>query len=39
MFQKLDIFPSSADGKETPTMLGPLDRANLTDTVTEDSSF
>jgi hypothetical protein len=29
MFQKLDLFPSSGDGKETPTLLGPLGRANL----------
>jgi hypothetical protein len=28
-FQKLDLLPSSGDrGRETPTLLGPLDRAN-----------
>jgi hypothetical protein len=24
-FRKLDLFPSSGDGKETPTLLGPLE--------------
>jgi hypothetical protein len=28
MFQKLDMFPSSGEG-ETPTLLGPLEGANL----------
>jgi hypothetical protein len=28
-FQKLDLFLSSGDGRETPTLLGPLGRANL----------
>jgi hypothetical protein len=28
-FRKLDLFPSSGDRKETPTLLGPLERANL----------
>jgi hypothetical protein len=28
-FQKLDLFPSSGEGRETPTLLGPLERANL----------
>jgi hypothetical protein len=28
-FQKLDLFPSSDDGWETPTPLGPLERVNL----------
>jgi hypothetical protein len=23
MFQKLDLFPSSGEGRETPTLLGP----------------
>jgi hypothetical protein len=27
-FRKLDLFPSSGKG-ETPTLLGPLERANL----------
>jgi hypothetical protein len=29
MLQKLDLFPSSGEGRETPTLLGPLKRANL----------
>jgi hypothetical protein len=29
MFRKLDLFPSSGDGKKTPTLLGPLERADL----------
>jgi hypothetical protein len=28
-FRKLDLFPSSGEGSETPTLLGPLERANL----------
>jgi hypothetical protein len=29
-FRKLDLFPSSDErGRETPTLLGPLERANL----------
>jgi hypothetical protein len=29
-FRKLDVFPSSGEGKETPTVLGPpLERSNL----------
>jgi hypothetical protein len=28
MFRKLDLFPSSGDGRETHTLLGPLERAN-----------
>jgi hypothetical protein len=28
-FRKLDLFPSSGEGWETPTMLGSLGRANL----------
>jgi hypothetical protein len=27
--RKLDPFPSSGEGTETPTLLGPLERANL----------
>jgi hypothetical protein len=27
-FRKLDLFPSSGEWRETPTMLGPLERAN-----------
>jgi hypothetical protein len=27
-FRKLDLFPSSGEGR-TPTLLGPLERANL----------
>jgi hypothetical protein len=29
MFRKLDLFLSSGDGRESPTLLGPLERANL----------
>jgi hypothetical protein len=29
-FRKLDLLPSSEDGKETVTLFGPLERANLT---------
>jgi hypothetical protein len=28
-FWKLDLFPSSGEGKEAHTILGPLERANL----------
>jgi hypothetical protein len=28
-FQKLDLFPSSGEVRETPILLGPLERANL----------
>jgi hypothetical protein len=29
MFQKMDLFPFSGEGRETLTLLGPLERANL----------
>jgi hypothetical protein len=29
-FRKLDLLPSSGDGKEAPALLGPLERASLT---------
>jgi hypothetical protein len=29
MFRKLDLFLSSGEVRETPTLLGPLERANL----------
>jgi hypothetical protein len=29
MFRKLDLFPSSGEERETPTLLAPLERANL----------
>jgi hypothetical protein len=29
MFLKLDHFPSSGNRRETPVLLGPLERANL----------
>jgi hypothetical protein len=29
MFQKEDLFPSSGEGLELPTLVGPLERANL----------
>jgi hypothetical protein len=32
------MFPSSDDGWETPTLLGPLDRANLNQWATEQVS-
>jgi hypothetical protein len=28
-FRELDMFPSSGEGRKTPTLLGPLERANL----------
>jgi hypothetical protein len=28
-FRKLDLFPSSGDGRETPTLIGSLERYNL----------
>jgi hypothetical protein len=28
-FGKLDLFPSSDEGRETPTLLGPLERVDL----------
>jgi hypothetical protein len=27
-FRNLDLFPPSGEGWETPTLLGPLERAN-----------
>jgi hypothetical protein len=27
--RKLDLFPSLCEGMETPTLLGPIERANL----------
>jgi hypothetical protein len=33
MFRKLDLFPSSGKGRETPTLLGPLERAHLSNIV------
>jgi hypothetical protein len=27
MFQKLDLFPCSGEGRETPTLLGPLEQS------------
>jgi hypothetical protein len=30
VFRKLDLFLSSNEGRETPTLFGPLERANLT---------
>jgi hypothetical protein len=29
MFRKLDLFPSSGDERKIPTLLGPIERANL----------
>jgi hypothetical protein len=28
-FRKLDLFPSPCEGREIPTLLGPLERANF----------
>jgi hypothetical protein len=42
MFQKLDLFPLSAEGWETPTLLDPLERAkhhSFNHPVIEVSSF
>jgi hypothetical protein len=30
MFQKLNLFPSSGEGWETPTLLGPLELTSIT---------
>jgi hypothetical protein len=37
-FRKLDLFPSSGEGKETHSPLGPLERANLNHWITGDRS-
>jgi hypothetical protein len=29
MFRKLDLFPSSGEGRQTPSLLCPLERANF----------
>jgi hypothetical protein len=29
MFRKLDLFPSKCEVRDTPSLLGPLERANL----------
>jgi hypothetical protein len=29
MFRKLNLFPSSGETRETPTLLGPLERADV----------
>jgi hypothetical protein len=34
-FRKLDLFPSSSEGRETPTLLGSLEGANLNDCTTQ----
>jgi hypothetical protein len=48
MFRKVDLFPSPGEGKETSTLLGPLENTNLnhwtfgwtgTDTGSETLSF
>jgi hypothetical protein len=36
MFLKLNLFPSSGEGRETPTLLGPLERANLSHWMMEE---
>jgi hypothetical protein len=28
-FRKLGLFPSSGEGRKTPAVLGPLERANI----------
>jgi hypothetical protein len=35
-FRKLDLLPSAGEGWETPTLLGPLERANLNHWTSED---
>jgi hypothetical protein len=35
MFQKLDLFLSLGEGEKTPTLLGPLERANLSHWTTQ----
>jgi hypothetical protein len=42
MFWKLDLFLSSSERREAPTLLSPLERANVNHWITEDghrSSF
>jgi hypothetical protein len=29
MFRKVDLFVSSGEGRETPALFGPIERANL----------
>jgi hypothetical protein len=36
VFQKLDLFPFSDEERETPTLLGPLERANVQCPVSSD---
>jgi hypothetical protein len=40
-FRELGLFPSSGEGRKAPTLLGPLERADiqLTGNVIEFSSF
>jgi hypothetical protein len=35
---KLDLFSSSDEGKKTPTLLDPLERANLNDWTQQNQS-
>jgi hypothetical protein len=32
-FRKLDLFPSSREGRETPTLLDPLERAKTSSVI------
>jgi hypothetical protein len=41
-FQKMVLFPSSGEGRNTPTLLGPIERSNIshwTDTFSETLFF
>jgi hypothetical protein len=38
-FRKLFLFPSSGDGKKTPTLLGSIERANFNHGTVIDVSF
>jgi hypothetical protein len=38
-FWKLDLFPSSGEGRETPTLLRPLEKANLNHNDSEQAFF
>jgi hypothetical protein len=38
MFRNMDLFPSSGEGRETPTLLGPLWKVNLNHCTTRRQS-
>jgi hypothetical protein len=38
VFRKLGLFPTSGEGSETPTLSGPLERANLNPVIRQNPS-